>query len=87
MRNPLVILANDFHHDTPLVRLSYEKDPARTDKQFLRNGNSKTTRTFAVGIHFPIRRGFQNAMFSNWAEICFSKKELGKIINPLHDFG
>jgi hypothetical protein len=89
MRKSLITWAIDFYHGTPVVRLDFEKGFGVIGQQalFLRNKNSKTTRIFPVGIYYRIQQGLQNAVFPIWVETCFSKKELGKIINPLHDFG
>ena len=89
MRNPVITWANDSHLYTPVVSLSFVKDFEIIGQQalFLRNKNAKTKRIFPVKIYYPIRQGLQNAVLPNWAETCFSKRELGKIINPLHDFG
>jgi hypothetical protein len=87
MRNPVKTLANDTHRDKPVVNPIFDKFFAFIVQQFLRNENSKTTRISPDRIYYRFQQGLQNAVFPNYAETCFSKKELGKIINPLHDFG
>ncbi|NCA86532.1 MAG: hypothetical protein EOM83_13325 [Clostridia bacterium] len=89
MRNLTNTWVIDTHGKAPVGSLGFEKGFGVIGQQalFLRNKNSKTTRIFPVGIYYRIQQGLQNAVFPIWVETCFSKKELGKIINPLHDFG
>ncbi|NLO51051.1 MAG: hypothetical protein GX103_07815 [Bacteroidales bacterium] len=87
MRNPDITLADDTYRGYPVVSLHFEKDYTLIGKQFPGHHSLKAMEIYSVGIRYHIRQSFKSTVFPNRAEICFSKKELDKIINPLHDFG
>ena len=107
MRNPFITLANAFHHDTSVVRLSFEKDFSVIAKvKTIEGAVWSQSRGFWYNAKDCFNTVFSNHNLEQGMDLRFiqellghessktteiythvSKKELGKIVNPLDDFG
>ncbi len=77
MRNPVITLANDFHHENPVVSLSFEKDFALIAKVKSLNGAAWSQSQgflYIAKSNFKMEGGFRCKMRNLLDDGTFSKK-------------